>query len=83
MTVETSLEANKSETIVTSPNNNNLTSPKDLTKSQDLNPASRMGRRKQVAPQKAAGTDGKNQVFAYIFVLCQGGKQFYAVQYGF
>ena len=79
MTVETSLEANKSETIVTSPNNNNLTSPKDLTKSQDLNPASRMGRRKQVAPQKAAGTDGRSQVFAYIFVLCLGGKQFYAV----
>ena len=70
MTVETSLEANKSETIVTSPNNNNLISPKDLSKSQDLNPAnSRMGRRKQVAPQKAAGTDGRTQLFDMHFCL--------------
>ena len=81
MTVETSLEANKSETIVTSPNNNNLQSPKDLTKSQDLNPASRMGRRKQVAPQKAAGTDGRNQVFAYIFVLFLQVKLFMKLKY--
>ena len=75
------LEGNKSETIVTSPDNNNLISPKDLSKSQDLNPAnSRMGRRKQVAPQKAAGTDGRTQLFDMHFCLfAQGDKQFYAV----